>query len=220
MNNDRHEQAIANLMQLVERIYDQLHEGAIPQMQVPLRSKKNIEFNTHENVWRYGSLQTDRTAKSIKGAQMMLRTLHMVDFIRGMVSTNKSSTLREMYYISEGWGNGKFGSQDESNLLAEDLEIVSQSLREDFKLRPEEDGARVIGDLTIVETDRKGKMKTINCRDDVGDSGYSIPYNVEKEKINIKSAGAKFIVAIETGGMFDRLVENGFDEKSGALLVH
>ena len=220
MTNERHEQAIHNLMEIVERIYDQLDEGAVPNMQLSLRSKKNIEFNTRENVWRYGSMLTDRNAKSIRGAQMLLRTLHMVDFIKNMVSSNKSSTLREMYYISEGWGHGKFGSQDESNLLAEDLEIVSKSLREDFKLRPEEDGARVIGDLTLVETDRKGKRKTINCRDDVGDSGYSIPYNVESEKVDLKSSGAKFIVAIETGGMFDRLVENGFDENSGALLVH
>jgi len=220
MNSDRHENAIANLMKVVENIYDQMNGGEIPNMHVPLRSKKNIEFNTQENVWRYGNQQTARTAKTIKGAQMMLRTLHMVNFIEEMVSSKKSSTLREMYYISEGWGNGKFGSQDESNLLAEDLEIISKSLREDFKLRPEEDGARVIGDLTIIETDRKGKRKTINCRDDVGDSGYSIPYNVEQEKIDMVSSGAKFIIAIETGGMFDRLVENGFDEKSGALLVH
>jgi DNA topoisomerase-6 subunit A len=71
-----------------------------------------------------------------------------------------------------------------------------------------------------VETDRKGKKKALNCRDDVGDSGYGIPYNVEKEKIEIKSSSAKFVVAIETGGMFDRLVENGFDEDYNAVLVH
>jgi len=31
---------------------------------------------------------------------------------------------------------------------------------------------------------------------------------------------ADFVVAIETGGMFDRLVENGFDEEARAVLVH
>lgn len=220
MSDDRHQRAVDNLMMIVESIYDQLQEGAIPNMQLSLRSKRNIEFDYKDNVWRYGDMLTNRSAKGVKGAQMLLRTLHMVDFIQEMVTTNKSSTLREMYYISEGWGHGKFGSQDESNLLAEDLEIVSHSLREDFKLRPEEDGARVIGDLTLIETDRKGKRKTLNCRDDVGDSGYSIPYNVESEKLELKSSGAKYILAIETGGMFDRLVENGFDESSGAVLVH
>jgi len=217
---ERQEKAVQELLRIAESVYDQLDHGDIPQMDLSLRSKKNIEFDTRKNVWTYGGLTTNRSAKTIKGATLMLRTLHMVDFIRDMIDHKHSSTLREMYYISEGWGNGKFHSQDESNLLAEDLEIVSRCMREDFKLRPEEDGARIIGDLTIVETDRKGKRKKINCRDDVGDSGYSIPYNVEREKIEIKSAGADFIIAIETGGMFDRLVENGFDEQGNALLVH
>jgi DNA topoisomerase-6 subunit A len=93
-------------------------------------------------------------------------------------------------------------------------------MREDFKLRPEEDGARVIGNITIEEVNRKGEKKKINCRDDVGDSGYGIPYNIEKDKIKFKSVDVDFIIAIETGGMFDRLVENGFDEHANALLVH
>ncbi|MEA3559964.1 MAG: DNA topoisomerase VI, partial [Candidatus Thermoplasmatota archaeon] len=60
----------------------------------------------------------------------------------------------------------------------------------------------------------------INCRDDVGDAGYAIPYNVEAEKVKFKNVNAKFIIAIETGGMFDRLAENGFDDSHKAVLVH
>ena len=220
MTNERQNATIEKLIKVVDSIYNQLNDGDIPTMDLSLRSKKNIEFDPRSNVWKYGDIMTNRTCKTVKGAMMMLRTIHMVDFIDGMIKNNKSSTLREMYYISEGWGNGKFGSQDESNLLAEDLEIVSACMREDFKLRPEEDGARVMGDITISELNRKGERKTINCRDDVGDSGYGIPFNVEKEKVTIKKGNAKFIVAIETGGMFDRLVENGFDEKHNALLIH
>ena len=77
-----------------------------------------------------------------------------------------------------------------------------------------------MGNLTIEEKTRKGEFKRINCRDDVGDSGYSIPYNVENEKLHILDVDADYVLAIETGGMFDRLVENGFDEDSRALLIH
>ena len=129
---------------------------------------------------------------------MLLRTMYVMELIEDMIRENKSSTLREMYYISEGWGKGKFHSQDESNLLAEDLEVVTSLMREDFKLRPEENGASVIGDLTIEELNRKGKEKRINCRDDVGDSGYGIPYNVEKDKVKLDRTAANFIIAIET----------------------
>ncbi|MDR2866711.1 MAG: DNA topoisomerase IV subunit A [Methanomassiliicoccaceae archaeon] len=221
MTNDRQMKTMDNLNKIVASIYDQLNEGDIPSMAIPLRSKKNIEFDTRHNVWKYGDMKTNRNCKTVKGATMMLRTLHMVDFIDQMIKTEKSSTLREMYYVSETWGElAKFGSQDESNILAEDLEIVSSLMREDFKLRPEEDGARVIGDITVTAVNRKGVKQTLNCRDDVPDTGYGIPFNVEKDKVAIRPGTAKFIVAVETGGMFDRLVENGFDEKYNALLVH
>ena len=54
----------------------------------------------------------------------------------------------------------------------------------------------------------------INCRDDVGDSGYGVPYNVEEEKLKLVDEDIDFVMAIETGGMFDGdLIENGFDER-------
>lgn len=217
--NERQQIAQKNLLSIVESVYDQLNSGDVPAMELSLRSKKNIEFNVQHNVWTYGDLKTTRTAKTVQGAQMILRTIHTADFINEMIATNKSSTLREMYYISEGWEHAKFNSQDESNLLAEDLEIISKCMREDFKLRPEESGAHVYGNIDIRTMTKKG-MKNFNCIDDVAETGFAIPYNVEKENFEIGKTDAKFVMAIETGGMFARLIENGFPEKYGAVLVH
>jgi len=219
-NEERHHMAVEELYKIADNIYNQIEKGQVPNMQIPLRSKKNIQFAPRKGVWKYGNMKGVRSAKKMKGAYMLLRTMYMLEFIQDMVKNQKSSTLREMYYISEGWGNAKFGSQDESNNLAEDLEIVTACMREDFKLRPEEDGARVIGNITLEETNRKGEKKRINLRDDVGDSGYGIPYNVETDKINLLDCDADFIIACETGGMFDRLVENGFDEDFNAIILH
>lgn len=205
---------------LAGEIYDQLEKGQIPKMVIPVRAKSNIEFSQRKGVWTYGKSTGTRSAKKMKGAKMLLRTLHLLDFIRDMIGESKSSTLRELYYISEGWDLAKFSTQDESNLLAEDLEIVTGCLREDFRLRPEEDGARVIGDLTLEEVNRRGEVKRFNCKDDVGDSGYGIPHNVEEEKLRFVDCDADYVLAIETGGMFDRLVENQYDEEARALLVH
>ena len=144
--NERQQLALDSLTGVVEGIYNQLDGGEIPSMGLPQRSKRNIEFDPHHNVWKYGDLQTARSAKTVNGAVMMLRTVYTADFINEMIRDNKSSTLREMYYISEGWKNAKFHSQDESNLLAEDLETITKCMREDFKLRPEESGAHVYGD--------------------------------------------------------------------------
>ena len=212
--------ALAKTRELAVQIHDQLARGEIPRMRLPLRTKQNLQFQMREGVWKLGRSLGTRSARKLDGALMLLRTFYLVDFINEMAREGKTSTLRELYYISEGWEESKFHSEDESNLLVEDLEVLCERLREDFRLHPEENGASVIGDLTIKETNRKGIVKTINCRDDVGDGGYALPFNVEKEKIALARTSAKFVLAIECGGMVDRLAENGFDEAQDALLVH
>ncbi len=214
------QETLASLYKLAEKVYDDLDGGQVPTLSLPVRSKSNIEFDEDHGVWKYGSSESVRTAKKTDGAKMLLRTMYMINFIREMLETSKSSTLREMYYISEGWDLGKFGDQSESDKLAEDLEVITEHMREDFKLRPEEDGARILGNVTLEETTRTGDTRVINCRDDVGDAGYSVPYSVEEEKLRFREIDCDFVIAVETGGMFDRLVENGFDESHRALLVH
>ncbi len=212
--------ALRPTLALAKQIYEQLDDGEIPRMRLPLRTKQNLSFQMREGVWKLGKAMGTRSARKLDGALMLLRTFYLVDFINEMARDRKTSTLRELYYISEGWEEAKFHSEDESNLLIEDLEVLCQRLREDFRLHPEENGASVIGDLTIKERNRKGQVKRINCRDDVGDGGYSLPFNVEKEKISFVGTNAKFVIAIECGGMVDRLAENGFDEDQKAILIH
>jgi DNA topoisomerase-6 subunit A len=213
-------EVISKIDGIAEKIYEDLVNNEIPTLKLSTRTRSNIQFDERLNVWKYGKSKTERSAKTTDGAYMLLRTMYMVDFIKEMIRVKKSSTLREMYYISEGWNLGKFNSQDESDMLAEDLEVITGCMREDFKLRPEENGASVIGDLVIEEVTRNNQKKRIHCQDDVGDAGYAIPYNVEPDKISFKSVDADFILAIETGGMFDRLVENKFDTTHRAILVH
>jgi DNA topoisomerase-6 subunit A len=58
----------------------------------------------------------------------------------------------------------------------------------------------------------------MHCQEDVGEAGYQIPFNVDN--IQFLDHDAKIVMAIETGGMYARLIENGFDENFGAVLVH
>jgi len=216
----KEEETVQKLGKIAEEVYDHLAASQIPTLAIPSRTKKNIQFDERLGVWKYGKQMTERTAKKLDGAYMMLRTMYTMGFIKEMLEARKSSTLREMYYISEGWDMAKFHAQQESDSLVEDLEILTKCMREDFRLHPEEGGSTVMGNLTVEEQVRSGGTRVINCRDDVGDAGYAIPYNVEREKIKFKAADADFVLAIETGGMFDRLVENSFDDKFRAILVH
>ena len=205
------------LLGIASAWYDQMKEGEIPSISLPTRTKYNIEFDDASEVWKYGDRESMRTAASAKSATHLLKMAYVIGFIKQQLTENRSSTLREMYYISEGWKRAKFGAQDESNFLIEDLEILSEVPREGFHLHPEENGASIYGPMRIREETRRG-MKTIHCQDDVGQAGYTIPNNVEN--IEFVDHDAKFVIAIETGGMYDRLIENGFDEEFNAILVH
>jgi DNA topoisomerase-6 subunit A len=209
-----------SLKEFVRLIYEAIRSGEIPEVRLKSRTRENIVLDSLLGVWKYGDQEVVRSARKMDGAQFMAKSLYTIQFILEMLKDSKSSTLREMYYISEGWKDYKFSAQDESNLLVEDMEVITELLREDFHLRPEENGASIIGNITIEEKNRKNEFKRINCRDDVGDAGYTIPYNVESEKLRLISHDADMIVALETGGMFDRLVENKFDEDFRAVLVH
>ena len=219
MSADNDQQAREQLIDLAAQFYDQFELGEIPHMSVPTRTKNNIEYDEDKDVWVYGDRESTRSANSVRGARKLLKAVYTIEFLANQLEEDRSSTLRELYYLSESWDNNEaqFSDQDESNGLIEDLEIVSGVTREDFHMRPEESGATIMGPLYLREQTRRGE-RDIHCQEDVGEGGYQIPNN--PDTIEFLDCDADFILAVETGGMRDRLVENGFDDEYNALIVH
>lgn len=214
---DKDKIADEKLLDIANKWYQQMQNASIPYISLPTRTKHNIEYDESSEVWKYGDKETLRVANSSKGAIHLLKMAYVVGFLKQQLKENRSSTLREMYYISEGWKKAKFSAQDESNHLVEDLEIITELSRESFHLRPEDDGATIYGPLKIREKTRRGD-RDMHCQQDVGEGGYPIPNNVDN--LEFIEHDAKFVIAMETGGMYARLMENGFDEDYDAVLVH
>jgi len=208
-----------SLLELANKLYKQIEDEQIPAIEKPTRTKSNIEYEEESDVWVYGNRTSSTTANSVSGSQKLLKLSYVIDFLWSQLEQGKSSTLRELYYLSESWDedHAQFNDQDESNSLIEDLEIVSEVRREDFHMRPEESGATLIGPVKIREQTRRGD-RVIHCQEDVGEGGYQIPNN--PDTIEFLNSDADFVLAVETGGMRDRLVENGFDEDYNAMIVH
>lgn len=215
--NDR--EAQEKLEQLADEVIKQLQNGETPHFTLPTRTKNNIEYDTESGVWVYGDKQSVKKANSVQGARKMLKFSYVIEFLVQQLDEDRSSTLRELYYISESFDNedAQFNDQDESNKVIENLEIMSDVRREEFHMRPEESGATLIGPLKLKEQTRRGE-RVIHCQEDVGESGYPIPNN--PDTIEFLDDEIDFVLAVETGGMRDRLVENGFDEEYNCLVVH
>jgi DNA topoisomerase-6 subunit A len=213
------ERAREQLIDLAAEFYDQFAGGEIPRMTLPTRTKSNIEYDPDSGVWVYGDRTSTRSANSVRGARKLLKAIYTIEFLADQLEQGRSSTLRELYYLSESWDNEEahFSDQDESNQLIEDLEIVSEVTREDFHMRPEESGATLMGPLKLREQTRRGERE-IHCQKDVGEGGYQIPNN--PDTIEFLDADIDFVLCVETGGMRDRLIENGFDEQYNCLVVH
>jgi DNA topoisomerase-6 subunit A len=213
------ERARQQLIDLAAEFYDQFARGQVPEMTLPTRTKSNIEYDEESGVWVYGDRTSTRSANSVRGARKLLKATYTIDFLARQLEEGRSSTLRELYYLSESWDadEAAFSDQDESNQLIEDLEIVSEVTREDFHMRPEESGATLMGPLELREQTRRGERE-IHCQEDVGEGGYQIPNN--PDTIDFLDHDVDFILCVETGGMRDRLVENGFDTDYNALVVH
>jgi len=219
MSTDSDTDAREQLIDLAAEFYDQFARGDVPSMRLPTRSKSNIEYHEEMGVWVYGDRTSTRSANSVRGAKKLLKAVYTIEFLAHQLDEDRSSTLRELYYLSESWDDkqAKFGEQSESNQMVEDLEIVSGVTREDFHMRPEESGATLMGPLRLREQTRRGERE-IHCQEDVGEGGYQIPNN--PDTIEFLEHDIDFVLCVETGGMRDRLIENGFDEAYGSLIVH
>jgi len=81
---------------------------------------------------------------------------------------------------------------------------------------PEEKGGDIAGKLVVIDQDIETKKPLrIDCTK-FGSGAYSIPSSVEHLKFE---TDAKFILAIETAGMFQRLVKHKYWKKANCILV-
>lgn len=182
-----------------------------PRMKVPSRSTSNVSFDEEEGIYTLAGNETTRSAANARQVEKFAETMCIVDFCKDLLKSGSTATLRELYYTSEGWPTGGFKSQDRSDKVVEDLESALGVKRESLNLLPEEDGASIYGDLVVREDDSEIKAT------EAGRAGYTIPPT--SDDVEIVECGAERVLAIETAGMYHRLVQEDAWEKYNALIV-
>src|SRR3989338_2622205 len=105
--------------------------------------------------------------------------------------------------------------QPESDNVMDDIEAMLMTNREQIGFVPEEKGGAVAGQLVVIDKDENGKKLKIDCTK-FGSGAYSVPVSVEHLRFETK---AEFILAIETAGMFQRLVKHNYWKKANCILV-
>ena len=195
-------------------VYRKIMKAQKPSMTTPVRSLSNVKYVARKGHFQMLGKTKTRTL-TVGTVKTFAQSLKMMALSKELIDSDDIATKREAYYISKNWGKAGFSEQPESDTIMDDVEAMFGVNREQLKFIPEEKGGDIAGKLVVIDTDSKGKKLRIDCTK-FGSGAYSIPSEVEGLQFQSK---AKFILAIETAGMFQRLVKYDYWEKNDCILI-
>ena len=206
----RKEYTYNKLKSLGEEIIEEVEKKKVPSVKVPSRGTGNIVYDQDKRYYILGDRYGKRSLGNVKQIRKLGQMVYVANFCKDLVQREKTATIREMYYVSESWGLG-FKTQQESNIVGEDLEVTLGTTREELGLMPEEDGASVYGDITL--QDDGVEINAMNT----GKSGYTISPTIDE--VEFLDCGVDKVIAVETMGMFHRMVQEKAFKKFNTLIV-
>ena len=196
-------------------VHAKIRRKSKPQMKLPIRSLSNVKYRPKTGYFQLLGKNKVRTL-TVGTVKTFAQTLKMLAMSKDLVETGRHSTKREAYYQAYNWAEASFVAQEESDTVMDDVEAMLGVNREQMNFRADEHGGEVAGELIVIDRDRRtGKPIEIDCTA-FGSGAYSVPTVVEELKFK---TSAKFILAVETKGMFERLVEEDFYDKYHCILV-
>jgi DNA topoisomerase-6 subunit A len=212
----------ARTVELISQAATGVHKEIVkkkkPDLLFPVRSLANVTYSQKKGYFEIGKQKKVRTL-TVNTVKSFAQTLRMMGLSKELVETNDFATKRDAYYQSKNWEEAKFDEQTESDTVMDDIEAMfsmSGLSREELRFVPDEHGGAVAGQLVVLDPDiDTGEIERIDCTR-FGSGAYSIPSSVEQLSFETR---AKFILAIETGGIFQRLQSHKFWQTENCILV-
>jgi DNA topoisomerase-6 subunit A len=212
------EKTIALIDRIARDVHASIEKGELPTIVFPVRGLSNVIYDRVKGYFELGSKKKVRTL-TVNTARSFAQTLRMMATSQAMVDNDDFATKREVYYISKNWGDCRFDEQAESDTIMDDIEALASMhglSREQLRVYPESHGGSVAGRLTVIDRDSaSGEVTEIDCAR-LGSGAYMIPRSVEHLGFR---TGARFVLAIETGGMFQRLNNHRFWDSANCIIV-
>lgn len=200
------------------KIHSTIKRKRAPELHMPVRSLSNVKYTKSVGFFQIGKNKKIRSL-SVNTVKTFAQTLKMMALSRNLVNDNDFATKRDAYYQSKNWGEARFKDQPESDTVMDDIEAmfsIEGVSREQLRFIPDQHGGAVAGALTVIDRDLEtGEAIEIDCTR-FGSGAYSVPSSVEHLKFKTK---AKFILCIETQGMFQRLASHKYWRQANCILI-
>ncbi len=217
-NRKQDEVVVDQIRKAASEVHRVILRKAKPDLTFPVRSLKNVSYSRKRGYFEIAGGKKVRTL-TVNTVKSFAQTLRMMGLSKELVETNDFATKRDAYYQSKNWEEAHFDEQSESDSVMDDIEAlfsIRGTSREQLRFIPDEHGGAVAGRLIVLDPDREtGQIERIDCTR-FGSGAYSIPSTVEHLSFE---TDAKFVLAIETGGIFQRLQSHKLWQTANCILV-
>ncbi len=207
---------IKKLEGLGENVLKQINAGDGPQVQLPVRSLGNIYFDNKSKTIKLGDKTSERQFLNIAHTRKFMQTMLVTNELKKVIEQNATVSIRDLYYALkhtiEGTSENTFEDQGESDPLIEDLEASLNLLREELHLAASAKGI-IAGPMVV-----KDGNDTIDLQR-MGSGGWSVPSNVEEDRVTIKDMSADYVLFIEKDAVWRRFNEDKFWQKNNCIII-
>jgi DNA topoisomerase-6 subunit A len=183
-------------------------------MQIPLRTASNTIFDEKRGILTLGDRASERKFHEIGGVRSFMQTCLLARAIYEALKHNDHPTIRDLYYYTlhtiEGTDVETFSSQDESNAIFQDIEVMTGLLREQLGIVAESRGA-MVGNAIL-----ESKGNRIDCSK-FGIGAFNIPSLCDQ--IQVLDVDAEYVLVVEKDAIFQRLNDYEYWKKNKCLLI-
>jgi DNA topoisomerase-6 subunit A len=205
---------ITLLRSIGEDIITSIEDQQFPILELSDRSTDNIRYDSDLKCFKLGNSKVVRDSSNLRHVNSFSKLLWVASYTKRLLETGRTSSLRDLYYSSEAFGVD-FKDQSESDRIVSDLECLTGLSREDLGIFPEEHSS-IFGEVTMQYTVPGYEGKEI----ELTTSPDGLPIGPALMTADLVGTDASLVLAVESGGMFSRLIETGCWKRFKAVLVH
>lgn len=206
--------AARRLKQLFVELSNDITASKTPLMRIPVRTASNTVFDPQRDILTLGDRTSERKFNDISGVRSFMQTVLLARAIHEALKHDDHPTIRDLYYYTlhtiEDTDVETFNSQDESNNVFQDIEVLTGLLREQMGIVAESRGA-MVGEAVLESRGNK-----IDCSK-FGIGAFNIPSLCDQ--IHILDVDAEYVLVVEKDAIFQRLNDYEYWRKNKCVLI-
>jgi DNA topoisomerase VI subunit A len=212
------QEIIDSLQNIGTEILKDIDAKKDPELKILTRNLNNVYFDAKDKIIKLGDKSQKRNYFNLNQAKIFMQSLLISKQIKLLLEQDQPTlSIRQLFYTLKhnipGTSENTFDSQDESDPLIEDVEVMTNKLREELRLIATPKGV-ISGPMTV--QDSSGDILDFTK---MGSGGGSIPPLVEDTHFNIKEMNADYILVVEKFAVWNLLNQTKYWQKNNCILM-